>query len=98
MVVLFNAQKGFWPPWPLLCLSKDQGEYNNLTGKYEKQKELKALAKVQYAFTPIFICRWTVYLAKCPVVINPKEFGLRDIQYSSNTVNVSLINYNISIV
>lgn len=94
MVVLFNAPKGLWPPWPLLCVSKDKGKFNNVTNKYDitYQKQLKVYAKIKYAFMPIFICRWTVYLAKCPVIANLKEFGLRDVRISSNTTYVKIFN------
>uniref|UniRef100_A0A183BWZ1 Glycosyltransferase family 92 protein n=1 Tax=Globodera pallida TaxID=36090 RepID=A0A183BWZ1_GLOPA len=56
MVVLFNAQRRFWPPWPLLCRS------------FNGSHSLTALARVRYAFTPILICGWSVYLASCPTV------------------------------
>nr|CAD2187071.1 unnamed protein product [Meloidogyne enterolobii] len=50
MVVLFNAQRRFWPPWPLLCHS------HNAT------HSLTSLPRVRHAFTPILICGWFVSL------------------------------------
>ncbi|KAI1726191.1 hypothetical protein DdX_02892 [Ditylenchus destructor] len=82
MVVLFNAQKGLWPPWPLVCVSKNDTHPD----------EMRHYARVRYAFTPIFICGWSVYLAVCPVVERPTEFGLRDSQFSSTTVKACLKN------
>uniref|UniRef100_A0A914I5S8 Glycosyltransferase family 92 protein n=1 Tax=Globodera rostochiensis TaxID=31243 RepID=A0A914I5S8_GLORO len=76
MVVLFNAQRRFWPPWPLLCRS------------FNGSHSLTALARVRYAFTPILICGWSVYLASCPTVQRPIEFQLRDVQMISQSVTV----------
>lgn len=77
MVILFNAQKGFWPPWPIMCVSKN-----------ETQVEQRSIAKMRYAFTPISICKWSVYLATCQVSSNPIEFALRDVHLNSNEIKV----------
>ncbi|KAL3087135.1 hypothetical protein niasHS_005374 [Heterodera schachtii] len=78
VVVLFNAQRRFWPPWPLLCHS------------FNGSHSLKALARVRYAFTPILICGWSVYLASCPTVDRPTKFQLRDVQVLSHSVTVPI--------
>uniref|UniRef100_A0A915NKY2 Glycosyltransferase family 92 protein n=1 Tax=Meloidogyne floridensis TaxID=298350 RepID=A0A915NKY2_9BILA len=76
MVVLFNAQRRFWPPWPLLCHS------HNAT------HSLTSLPRVRHAFTPILICGWSVFLAVCPTVQSPSQFALRDMQVLSTSVAV----------
>uniref|UniRef100_A0A914LJ68 Glycosyltransferase family 92 protein n=2 Tax=Meloidogyne incognita group TaxID=654580 RepID=A0A914LJ68_MELIC len=76
MVVLFNAQRRFWPPWPLLCHS------HNTT------HSLTSLPRVRHAFTPILICGWSVFLAVCPTVQSPSQFALRDMHVHSNSVAV----------
>ena len=77
IVLLFSSQKGFWLPRPLICAT------NNATNI------MADVARVRYAFTPIYICRWSVYLLVCPSVIEPSSFSLSDTRFSSGTVNVS---------
>ncbi|KAI6239639.1 protein of unknown function DUF23 domain-containing protein [Aphelenchoides fujianensis] len=76
MAVLFNSQKSLWPPRPFICIS------NNAT-------DVKAsLARIRYAFEPIFICKWAVYILTCPIVANPSSFALTDTRFSSATVTI----------
>ncbi|CAD5219016.1 unnamed protein product [Bursaphelenchus okinawaensis] len=76
MAILFNSQKRLWPPRPFLCVS------NNGT------KVFAELAKIRYAFEPIYICRWATYLMTCPVVGLPNGFALSDTRFSSATIQV----------
>ncbi|KAL7078785.1 hypothetical protein ACQ4LE_002187 [Meloidogyne hapla] len=76
MVVLFNAQRRFWPPWPLLCHS------------YNDSHSFTSLPRVRHAFTPILICGWSVFLAVCPTVQSPIQFTLRDMKVLSTSVTV----------
>lgn len=76
MVLLFNSQKWFWPPRPFVCTSRNATHV------------AAELAKVRYAFDPIYICRWVAYVAVCPVVMNPIEFGLSNTRFRSATVKV----------
>ncbi|KAI6200510.1 protein of unknown function DUF23 domain-containing protein [Aphelenchoides besseyi] len=76
MAVLFNSQKSLWPPRPFICIT------NNAT-------DVKAsLARIRYAFEPIYICRWAVYILTCPIVANPTSFAITDTRFSSGTITI----------
>lgn len=73
MIVLFSGPQK--TQWSLMCVSNNSKQI------------FSEIANVFNPFMPN-MCLWAVYMAKCQVLDNTKEFGLRDSLFSFKTINV----------